>query len=50
MIIPKVLTQLNSSKEIYNNVKQAGISVDVLINDAGFAETSMKLTLRKKLA
>jgi short-subunit dehydrogenase len=37
MIIPKDLSQLNSSKEIYNNVKQAGISVDVLINDAGFA-------------
>jgi uncharacterized protein len=37
MIIPKDLSQLNSSKEIYNNVKQAGISVDVLINDARFA-------------
>ena len=37
MIIPKDLSQLNSPKEIYDSVKQAGINVDVLINDAGFA-------------
>jgi short-subunit dehydrogenase len=37
MVIPKDLSQLNSPKEIFDSVKQAGISVDVLINDAGFA-------------
>jgi len=35
-VIAKDLSDPNSSEEIYNEVKQAGITVDYLINNAGF--------------
>jgi len=36
MVIEKDLSQLSAPKEIYNEVKVAGIKVDYLINNAGF--------------
>jgi short-subunit dehydrogenase len=35
-VISKDLTQLNAPQEIYNEVKEKGIQVDYLINNAGF--------------
>lgn len=35
-VIAKDLTNLNASKEIYDEVKQKGIAVEYLINNAGF--------------
>ncbi len=36
MVIAKDLTQLNAPKEIYNEIKNAGIEIEYLINNAGF--------------
>lgn len=36
MVISKDLGELSASKEIYNEVNAAGISIDILINNAGF--------------
>ena len=36
MVIGKDLSQANAPKEIYDEVKNAGIEVDYLINNAGF--------------
>lgn len=35
-VIQKDLTKLNASKEIYEQIKNAGLKVDYLINNAGF--------------
>jgi len=36
MVIPKDLTQPNAAKEIYDEIKNAGIEIEYLINNAGF--------------
>lgn len=35
-VISKDLSQLSAAEEIYNNVKEAGIEIEYLINNAGF--------------
>lgn len=51
-IIPKNLAAVNAPQEIYDEVKQQGLQVDVLVNNAGFGEYGMFATetdLQKEL-
>lgn len=36
IVIQKDLTKLNSVKELYNEIKEIGLNIDVLVNNAGF--------------
>lgn len=52
IVISKDLSQSNAAQELYDTVKQRGLTVDALVNDAGFGEHGLFVDtdLTKELA